>query len=66
MNGLRKTDMGNSEMLVKECGHLIRWDGRKWWLWSGKQWLPGGDSMVEKLAKQTVKKHGGDRFRMGV
>lgn len=58
MSALRQTDMANAELLVQDYGRLIRWDGRRWWLWNGQHWVPGGDSMVEKLAKQMVKSMG--------
>lgn len=52
------TDLGNSERLIEEYGSNIRYahDRGTWLVWDGKHWARDQIELVERLAKDTIRK----------
>jgi len=52
-----QTDMGNSERLVRQHGHNLRYcvETATWHVWNGTRWEPDKLKRVHELAKGTVK-----------
>lgn len=50
------TDLGNSQRLVRQHGHDLRYCQRfhKWFVWDGKRWSKDDTGEVYRRAKQTV------------
>jgi putative DNA primase/helicase len=56
-DSLHRTDMGNSERLVKKYGDYIRFchNNNSWYVWNGKQWLIDTTGNIERKATKTIR-----------